>query len=159
MRTEPQDEHRWLQRLVGSWKSEIECSMGPNQPPTKSHGTEVVRSLGGLWTIGEGECPMPDGGTGQTIMTLGFDPVSNRFVGSFVASMMTHLWPYNGALDADGKSLVLDSEGPAFTGSGTAKYQDSIEFVSNDHRILRSQFLGADGLWVPFMTAHYRRKT
>ena len=149
MNIDPQDEHRWLHKLVGSWEFETDCNMGPDQSPMKSRGTEIVRSLGGLWTIGEGECPMPDGVTGQTIMTLGFDPVSNRFVGTFVASMMTHLWPYNGALDAAGKILTLDSEGPVFTGTGTAKYQDSIEFVSDDHRILRSQFLGADGLWFP----------
>ena len=42
--------------------------------------------------------------------------------------MMTHLWVYDGALDAAGKVLTLDAEGPSFTGDGTtAKYQDVIE--------------------------------
>jgi hypothetical protein len=64
-------------------------------------------------------------------MTLGYDPQTQRFVGSFVASMMTHLWPYNGTLNAEGTVLTLDAEGPSFAGDGaTAKYQDIIEFRS-----------------------------
>ena len=155
---EPQKEHHWLQRLVGDWVFETECNMGPDQPPSKFTGKETVRSLGGLWTIGEGEGEMPGGGTCQTIMTLGYAPETKRFVGTFIASMMTHLWPYNGSLDETEKILTLDSEGPSCIGEGTmAKYQDIIEFVSDDHRVLSSQFLGPDGQWVPFMKAHYRR--
>jgi hypothetical protein len=155
---EPQKEHRWLQRLVGEWTMEAEMSMGPDQPPMTSRGQETVRSLGGLWTIGEGTSETPGGGTHESIMTLGYDPRTQRFVGTFVASVMTHLWPYSGTLDASGKVLTLDSEGPSFAGDGTmARYQDIIEFQSDDHRTLSSQFLGPDGQWVPFMKAHYRR--
>jgi hypothetical protein len=155
---EPVKEHQWLQRLVGEWTFESECSMGPDEPPLKSTGRESVRSLGGLWTIGEGSGEMPGGGQCASIMTLGFDPQQNCFVGSFVASVMTHFWPYRGTLDAGCRVLTLDSEGPSFAGDGTlAKYQDIIEFVSDDHRTLSSQVLGPEGQWMPFMKAHYRR--
>jgi hypothetical protein len=90
-------------------------------------------------------------------MTLGFNPRTGRFVGSYVASVMDHLWTYDGTLDETGTILTLDAEGPAFTSEGVAKYQDIVELVSPDHRILRSQILNADGTWTPFMTAHYRR--
>ncbi len=156
---EPAKEHLWLQRLVGEWTVESECSLGPDQAPMKSNRRESVRSLGALWTIGEGSDDTPDGSC-DSIMTLGFDTQTKRFVGTFITSMMTHLWPYNGALDATGKVLTLDSEGPSFAGDGTmAKYQDIIEFVTDDYRILSSQMLGSDGQWTPFMKAHYRRKT
>ena len=73
--------------------------------------------------------------------------------------MMAHLWVYDGSLDATGKVLTLDSEGPSMAGDGTlAKYQDVVEIVSHDHRVLRSRVLGEDGGWREFMTAHYRRK-
>ncbi len=124
----------------------------------KSTGQETVRSLGGLWTVGEGENQMPDGDIFQSIMTLGYDPLLQRFVGTYVAGCMTHLWPYNGSLDTDEKVLTLDSAGPSCVGDGTmAKYQDIIEFLSDDHRTLSSQYLGPDGQWVPFMKAHYHR--
>jgi len=114
----------------------------------------------GTFFDGEGKSEMPGGsGTAESIMTLGYDPQAKRYVGSFVASCMTNLWVYNGSLDDAGKVLTLDTEGPSFSGDGsTAKYQDIIEFVSDDHRTLSSRCLGDDGQWHPFMKAHYRRK-
>ena len=153
----PQKEHEWLQQLVGEWTFENECSMGPDQPPMKSTGTDSVRSLGDLWMICEGKGEMPGGGVGLTIMTLGFDPAKGRFVGTFIGSMMTNLWVYEGQLA--GNVLTLDTLGPSFTGDGKmVPYQDIIEFVSKDHRTLSSQMPGPDGKWVKFMTGHYRRK-
>jgi hypothetical protein len=158
MQVEPQSEHHWLQQLVGEWEMEAECVMEPGQPPVKSTGTETVRSLGGLWTVGEGRGEMPGCGEATSLMTLGFDPAKGRFVGSFVASMMTHFWLYDGALDASGKVLTLDAEGPSMTGDGKmARYQDIIELPGDGQRIMRSRMQGADGGWTEFMTARYRR--
>jgi hypothetical protein len=155
MFAEPQKEHAWLQRLVGKWASEMEC-VGPDGKTMKSKGTETVRSLGGLWTLGEGVGEMPDGAPATSLMTLGFDPQKGRFVGTFVASMMTYLWTYDGKLD--GNKLILDAEGPVMTGEGKmGKYQDIIEMRSDDHRVMTSQLLGDDGKWTQFMEAHYRR--
>lgn len=159
MQIEPQPEHTWLQKLVGTWSYEHECVMEPGQPPTKFAGTEVVRSIGGIWTVGEGQGAMPGGGPTTTLMTLGYDPQKKRFVGTFLGSMMTHLWIYEGSLDAGGKALTLDTEGPDMSSPGRmAKYQDVIEFKSDDHRTLTSRFEGVDGQWQEFMTAHYRRQ-
>jgi hypothetical protein len=158
MEVTPQKEHQWLDQLIGEWTYESECIMGPDQPPSKSKGTEVVRSLGGVWIIAEGEGDMPDGSLGKTIMTLGFDPQKDRFVGTFFGSMMTHLWPYSGSLDTEEKFLTLESEGPNFSQGAITPYKDIIEFVSNDHKILTSQILMDDGTWNQFMTAHYYRK-
>ena len=66
---QPQKEHQWLQKLVGEWTYEHECSMGPDQPSSKAQGIERVRSIGGLWTVGEGQGEMPGGQTATTIMT------------------------------------------------------------------------------------------
>jgi Protein of unknown function (DUF1579) len=158
MSVKPQAQHQWLDQFIGEWISECECSMGPDQPPSKTQGSEVVRSLGGVWIVAEGEGEMPDGETGKTLMTLGYDPQSDRYVGTFIGSMMTHLWIYNGALDAAGKVLTLDTTGPNFSDSAMTQYQDIIEFISADHRVMRSQILNDDGTWLQFMTAHYRRK-
>jgi hypothetical protein len=158
MKAEPQKEHRWLERLVGEWASECEASMGPDQPPMKHTGTQSTRSIGGLWIQGESKGQMPDGGPGTTVLTLGYDPAKKRFVGTFIGSMMYHLWVYDGQLDTAEKVLTLDTEGPSLTDpTKNAKYQDCFEIVSDDHHILYSQLLGEDGQWHRFMTAHYRR--
>jgi hypothetical protein len=158
VQAEPQGEHHWLQKLVGEWSYEHECDSGPDKPREKLTGTERVRSLGGLWVLAEGTGQMPGGGAAQTLMTLGYDPEKKRFVGTWVGSMMTYLWVYDGELDAAGRILTLNSEGPDWNNPGkTARYQDIIEIMSDDHRILRSQTPTQDGKWQQFLEAHYRR--
>jgi hypothetical protein len=158
MNTEPQNEHQWLQKLVGEWTYESECSMGSDKPPEKFKGSESVRSLGDLWVLCEGRGEMPGGGMATTLMTLGYDPQKQRYVGTWVGSMMTHLWVYDGYLDPEEKVLMLNAEGPSWAEEGKlAKYKDVIEIQSEDHRVLRSHMLGDDGQWHQFMTAHYRR--
>ena len=100
MKTEPQKEHQWLQKLVGEWTYEGEATMEPGEPPAKMTGTESVRSLGGLWILAEVQGEMPGGGVATTMMTLGYDPQKRRYVGTWIDSMMTRLWVYEGALDA-----------------------------------------------------------
>jgi hypothetical protein len=159
MKAELQKEHQWLTKLVGEWTSEIEVMMEPGHPPEKATGTESVRSLDGLWIVAEGKGDMPGCGAVTTIMTLGYDPDTKRYVGTWIGSMMTHLWVYDGELDTDERVLTLDSEGPAMSGEGKmAKYRDAIAFESDDYRVLTSHVLGDDGKWHGFMTAHYRRK-
>ncbi len=159
MNAEPQKEHAWLQKLIGEWTYESKAVVEPGKAAETCGGTESVRSLGGLWILAEGQGEMPGGAPATMLMTLGYDPQRKRFVGTWVGSMMTHLWVYDGALDAAERVLALDSDGPSMTGDGKmARYRDAIEIVSDDHRILTSSVLGEGGAWQPFMTAHYRRK-
>jgi hypothetical protein len=159
MKVEATKQHEWLRQLVGEWTFEHESPAGPDQPPQKFTGTDSVRMLGDVWAICEGSGPMPEGGTAHTIMTLGYDPQKQQFVGTFIGSMMTNLWIYeNGQLDEAGRALSLHAEGPSFSPEGgMAKYIDTIEFVSPDERLLRSQIQQPDGTWVEFMKATYRR--
>lgn len=158
MKIEPQSEHHWLQKLVGDWSCQMQCAMGPDQPPVNTTAVETVRPVGGLWTVAEGRGEMPGGGSVTSLMTLGFDPQRGKFVGTFVASVMTFLWTYEGTLDAAGNTLTLRTEGPD-CGGGTQmhQYEDIVEIVSDDHRRLRSRMLGDDGQWRQIMIADYRR--
>lgn len=159
MHDQPTDEHRWLRQLLGEWICEVEANMGPDQPPMQRTGSETVRSLGQLWTIGEWTMeglPEPD----YHVMTLGYDPSLGKFVGTFTSSAMARLWVYQGTLDAGRRVLTLEADGPSFAGDGsTALYHDVIEFVDADHRTLTSRCQMPDGTWQQFMQAHYRRRT
>jgi len=154
----PTVEHKWLDQMLGTWQAEYECSMGPDQPPGKFAAVEVVRSIGGLWIQAEAESENPGGGKSQNIITLGYDPQQKRFVGTFISSMMTHLWIYKGSLDAAGKVLTLDAEGPSFDGQGMAQYQDIFTAIDENHRTLSSQVLGKDGQWTHFMSGKFTRQ-
>lgn len=158
MHAEPQQEHHWLQKLVGEWTYESQATM-PGGSEEVLRGKEIVRSLGGLWVLCEAAGPMPGGGAARWMMTLGYDPAQSCYVGTWIGSMMTHLWAYRGERDATGNVLTLESEGPSFAGDGAmAKYRDVIEFKSDDHRTLTGQALGADGAWSPFVITHFHRQ-
>src|SRR5215213_8760617 len=139
MLAEPQKQNKWLEQLVGEWTYESECSPSPDQPPMKTTGSDSVRSLGGMWVLCEGKGEMPGGGCGLTLMTLGYDAAKARYVGTFIGSMMSNLWVYDGELDAAEKVLTLYATGPNMMEPGkTANYKDVIEIHSPDHRTLSS---------------------
>jgi len=160
MKVEAQKEHHWLQKMVGTWTCESEATVEPGKPPSKWKGTETVRPLGEIWVLAEGQQNEENNSscTGITMMTLGYDPQKKRFVGTFIGSMMTNMWLYEGTLDAAEKVLTLDTEGPSMSAEGKlTKYKDVIEFKSDNDRRMTSEMLGEDGKWQKFMTATYRR--
>ena len=159
MEERPSKEHEWLKKLVGEWTFESKEMAGEGQDVFL--GSESVRSLGDLWIVSEGRGNSPATESHRTLMTLGFDARRGRFAGNFVASMMTHHWVYDGALSDDGKSLLLDCEGPSMLDGAPpgrmVKYQDIIEWVDDDHRLLLGQIQGDDGQWQQFMRSDYYR--
>jgi hypothetical protein len=153
----PQPEHRWLRKLIGDWT--YETAFGPEHPGATGTGTERGRAIGELWVQLEGAGTM--GGaddTATTILTLGFDTARRRFTGTWIGSMMTHQWLYDGELDAAHDRLTLTSEGPSMIEEGkTARYRDVIEFQGDNQRTLTGSMQQADGTWTSFMTVTYRR--
>lgn len=153
----PVEQHRWLQQLVGEWTCTFEAQMGDGQPPMKAEGRETIRALGDTWIVAEGAATM-NGQPMRSILTVGYDPAKKAFVGTWIDTMQTHLWVYRGQLDAAGKVLALEAEGPSFDDpTKTATYRDAIEVVDQDHKRLTSSLRNADGTWTTFMTADYRR--
>jgi hypothetical protein len=154
---EPQAEHRFLERLVGDWVL-VSDSFHPGDTPP-GDWTETVRSINGLWFIAEGVGTMPDGKPGETLMTLGYDPDLGHFVGTWMASMMTRLWIYQGTLEPDGQTLTLTSEGPDMQdASRTVLYRDVIFFHDDNRRSFSGSVRQPDGSFKIFMTSEFRRR-
>ena len=150
-------EHVWLQQLVGEWKVHSSADMGPEQPPMEFDSSLRVRSLGGLWVLGEGSADM-DGTPFASVMTLGYDPAKQHFVGTWIDTIQTTLWTYRGSLDEARKTLTLEAEGPAFDDpSKLATYRDAIEIVDANHKRMTSSVRNPDGTWTSFMQAEYTR--
>lgn len=154
----PGEHHKWLDQLVGSWTFESEMSMGEGQPPVTSRGTDTVRSLEGRWVLCELLNEVPGMGSMRAVLTLGFNPETGKYQGTWIDSVTDHLWVYVGTLDPTRKILVLEATGPNMMdpSKGDTQYRDVIEFKSADHRTLTSSAM-VDGEWIQFMTAHYRR--
>lgn len=157
MHTDPTKEHQWLKRLLGEWTYQSECAGAPGGSPQKFTGREVVRSIGDLWIQGESRGQMPGGGDAVMVITIGFDPARGRFVGSWIGSMMGHMWVYEGWTEGN-DTLVLEATGPRFDDpSKTTKYRDITEFKGPDERAFRAMMLQEDGSWNQMMSASYRR--
>jgi hypothetical protein len=157
---QPTKEHQWLKQFIGEWESVAEMSMGPGMPTEKMQGSEKVHALGDNWIVSNLEGEMPGGaGKMQGMMTVGYDAAKGKYVGTWVDSVMPHLWVYEGTVDETGKILTLNAVGPNMMGGeGMSNYRDITEFKSPDHRVLTSQAEGPDGTWITFMTANYTRK-
>ncbi len=154
----PQKEHEWLQQLVGEWTVECEMYISADSPPMEVQSVERVRSIGGFWVVAETTgTVMKDPFTG--VLTLGYDPQRQKYVGTWIGSVSSALWTYEGTLDETGKVLTLETEGecPAAPGK-LMPFKEVIEFKDKDHRIFTSTYLDDDGKWTTAMVGHYRRK-
>jgi len=156
--SEPQTEHEWLQQFLGEWESESEVIDKEGQPSMQCKGTMKYRAIGGLWVVADVKSEI--GGFSVTaIQTIGYDSKEKKYIGTWVDSVMNHLWKYEGSVDKSGKILTLEAEGPDFDNPGkTARYRDVYEFKSKDLIELSSQAQGPDGKWVNFMKGNARRK-
>src|SRR5688572_24337775 len=102
----PVKEHAWLQKFVGKWEAEAEIIMEPGKPAMKSKGTETVRPIGGFWVVSEGHSDMM-GMKFDHVLTLGYDPEKKKYIGTWLDSMNSYLWKYEGTVDSTGKILTL----------------------------------------------------
>ena len=153
----PEKEHQWLHQFVGEWSTKSKADMGPGQPPMECEGSISSRMIGGLWVLNEMKGDMA-GTSVVGIQTVGYDPAKKKYVGTWVDSMVNHMWRYEGTVDATGKILTLEAEGPNFMAGGKlTKFQDIYEFKSADEIAISSTMLGEDGKWITFMTGTAKR--
>ena len=152
----PVAEHAWLQRFVGEWTSEAECSCGPDTPPMLNKGTETIRQLGGFWIISEIKSDS-ESFPFANLMTLGYDPEKKKYIGSWVDTMTSYMWRYEGSVDATGTTLTLETEGPCPMG-GITKFREVMKLETPDHKLFTSSMLGPDGEWHVCVKGSARRK-
>ncbi|HJQ79523.1 MAG TPA: DUF1579 domain-containing protein [Lacipirellulaceae bacterium] len=154
----PQKEHQWLNKLVGEWDTEGEMQMGPGADPIKSTGTDSARMLGGFWLVSDVKGEVM-GTSIEARLTLGYDPAKKKYVGTWIDSMTSYMWNYEGSVDDTGKILTLNTEGPGFHGGGQmTKFKEVIEIKNKDERTFTSSFQEEDGTWTKMMSVTYRRK-
>jgi hypothetical protein len=154
----PVAEHAWLEKFEGEWVTQSTGTMGPDQPPMQCTGTLTSRSLGGFWVLNEMKTDIAgDSMTG--LQTIGYSEEKKKYVGTWVDSITAFMWRYEGTVDASGKVLTLQAEGPSFTTTGKmTDFQDIYEFKSKDEMVMTSKMLGDDGKWITFMTGTAKRR-
>ena len=141
----PGKEHEWLKALEGTWDVHCKFWMSPDQAPMEMKGVETARlGLGGFWLTAEFKGELA-GAVFEGRSTLGYSPYKKKYVGSWVDSMMPHLFVSEGELDAAGKVLTLtaDTIDPA-TGK-PAKERWVTEIKDKDSHVFAFYGHGPDG--------------
>ncbi|MGN7291926.1 DUF1579 domain-containing protein [Rhizobium sp. SAFR-030] len=150
----PRAEHAFLNRLVGRWR------VSGEEIPGNADWIEEVRSLNGIWFVAECRGSMPDGSDVTAMLTLGHNGETGRYVGSWIGTMMEHMWVYDGELSADEGTLCLYTTGPSCTDApGMQACREEMSFSDDDHRRFVSSMKQPDGSWKQFMRADYLRIT
>lgn len=154
----PTKEHEFLKQFEGDWDFDSEGMMVEGQPPLECTGEMHGKMLGGFWIVSQSTTNSP-GQSVNAIQTIGYDPEKKKYIGTWIDSMMGHMWKYEGEVDAGGKKLVLEADGPNFTTPGkTSRFRDAYEFKTKDHILVTSSMQDDNGEWIPFMTGNFRRK-
>ena len=113
--------------------------------------------LGEYWVVSEVEGSFM-GMPFSSVFTLGYDPGKEKFVGTWIDSLSSNFWHYEGTLSADGKTLTLVKQDPCGGTPGkSAVLEDVMEIQSRDQKTLTSRAL-VDGEWRTMLTIRSRRK-
>lgn len=149
---QPTDSHKWLQQLIGDWETTARTEPAPGQPAFECQGKESTRAIGALWVVSQGEAASM-GIAVESLFTLGYDPRTEKFVGTWVDSMFNHMWQYEGSLDESGRVLTLLTKGPSFTNpEATASYKEVLELKDADHKVFTSYMQLDNGEWLKLVT-------
>jgi len=153
----PEKEHQWLKKFVGDWSTSSKAVMAPDAAPMECTGTIQSRMLGEFWVVNDMQSAV-QGDPMRGVQTIGFDPAKKKYVGTWVDSMTSHMWIYEGTVDKAGKKITLEADGPNFMADGKmTKFRDAYEFKTPDHIIITSSMLGEDGKWITFMSGDAKR--
>lgn len=151
MFTDPNEHHAWLQQLVGDW------TFTHGEGEKKASGTERVTAYSDLWIVADGRGAAPGSDQEMTMRTtLGYDPDTQRYVGTWIGSPMGAQFVYSGT--REGNVLTLETSGPSMEDpTKTAAYKDIMTLHDDGTRTLRSQVKDPDGAWNEFMCVTYTR--
>lgn len=105
----PTEEHQALRREAGVWDATMKLWIMPNQEePMVVEGTETNRLLGSFWLISKFESQF--GGvefTGHA--QLGYDPVSKKYVGTWIDTMTPYMATMEGDRNQESDTLTMVS--------------------------------------------------
>lgn len=101
--------HQLLSGLEGCWTTHTKAWMGGDKPPVESSGTcEQKMILGGRYLQQEYAGEMM-GEPFRGINLIGFDNQRQRFVSTWIDTMSTGIYYFEGPAGADGKTISQES--------------------------------------------------
>ena len=141
---QPNENHKLLAELVGSWDCKITLWMGgPGAPPSVSSGTAVRKPImDGRYfimdTVATMDMPGPDGKVHPVEykgMELdGYDNMKGKFFSTWIDSMGTGMLMSEGSYDPASKTFTYRSEEEMMPGKKT-KMRAAVKVIDKDHHV------------------------
>jgi hypothetical protein len=127
----PGEPHKFLMSLEGSWTTITRSWMEPDKPPVESTGTcEQKMLLDGRYLQQEYTGDMM-GEKFNGINLIGYDNFTKKYVSTWVDSMSTGIYCFEGTASSDGKTITQESryEDPV---RGPMVWRSVSRFVDNN---------------------------
>ena len=127
--------HEWLARSVGTWDVKGLYYFGAGQDPVDAVGIETVEMMGPFWQSGRLEIELFDSKV-DGITYLGFDPLRQVFVSTWIDSANPYLYRYEGSYDEETRLLSMSGVNTDPTSGKPAQYRSLAGYDLPDERSL-----------------------
>lgn len=153
----PGDPHKSLAKMAGSWDTNCKSWMEPDKPPMESTGTcEQKMILGGRYLQQEYSGDMMGSPfTGMGI--VGYDNHTKKFVSTWIDSMSTGIYFFEGTAGKDGKTITQESryDDPVM---GPMKYRSVSKILDDNTLMFEMYATDKSGKETKMMEMTYTRK-
>lgn len=153
---QPTAAHKRLEEHAGRWKVAAKFYMDPSQPPMEIEATETIEMFGGFWTVSTFEADM-FGAPFRGKATLGYDPIAEEYVSTWIDTMSPNFFKFTGNFDASGKVLEMSGEAYSMMTNELTRYRTTEEHKGPDERVLEMFVTAPDGSELKMFTHVYTR--
>jgi hypothetical protein len=153
----PGEPHKQMASMAGTWTTKTKSWMDPTQPPMESTGTcEQKVLLDGRFLQQECSGDM----MGQKFNGIGlmaYDNFTKKYKATWMDSMGTGLYVFEGTASADGKTINMTSdwEDPI---EGPIKVRTVTKIIDNNNQVFEMYGTGKTGKEMKMMEMTYTRK-
>jgi hypothetical protein len=104
----PGEPHKLLARLEGSWITKTKAWMEPGAPPMESTGTCEQRMLMDGRYLQQEYTGRMEGDSYSGINLIGYDNHTGKYVSTWIDSMSTAIYCFEGSSDEDGRTITQE---------------------------------------------------
>jgi hypothetical protein len=154
--TQPQAEHRLLERLAGEWQFERQTPPEAGSRPRILGTGAISAEMMGAFFVASRWAGNVYGADYEALQAIGYDVEQGKYTGYWLDSFMSFRWELTGIVDAATQELWVTTRGPAPAG-GTTGFRERYRFDSADSITIIGE-MQRDESWVAITHTRLTRK-
>lgn len=155
--TQPGEQHKALQPLIGKWNAKSKFWMDPSGKPEESTASVQRNWILGKRFVRENYIDHSKKAPFTGVGTLGYDNVSKQYVSSWVDTMTTSIMNSTGEADKSGTVFTFNSEVTCPMTGEAQKFRAELAIVNQNKNTYKMYTVGKDGKEVPVLEIEYSR--